>query len=408
MMRSALLAMTVFSGLAVAQGDVSYGETHRLKVSVEGTLRKVGFFLPRGIGKRDVVPIVVAIPDGSGSSGKAFKEIGQFEQMAYEHHFAVLSVDVATSSNEGWHPKDAIAMERDVEAVVSALDAAKKKAKELGITLDPSATAVRGHSGACYLALWIGVRRPDLFFVVSLNGFPKWYPEFLEFKGERNPNQRIHVYRGERDHVRVRRETDKAIEAIKAAGYVRMETADVKAMAHESRPDVFVKWYGSLLKSTAKARKDAARISAEAEKLAAALKAGKAGTIGKIVKLAEKEKKSGFGKSAAALLAQVQSAAEARVQAADDLAANNQFMEAADAYKKIGKEFNGLEIAKSARTTRKKLMKSDDYKAMELLIKARAYRKKGNEEKASAILVQITEKYPETIAAEQAEQMLKG
>jgi len=408
MIRITLLLLTILSALAHGQTEASYGQTHRLRVSVEGTKRKVGFFVPKGLRKRAVVPLVIALPDGSGASGKAFKELGQFEQMAYEGRFAVLSVDITTSSSEGWHPKDAIAMERDADAVVAALDAAKKKAAELGFSIDPSATAVRGHSGACYLAIWIGTRRPDLFFVIALNGVPKWFPEFLAFDGEKNTKQRIHVYRGERDHVRVRRETDKTIEELKKAGYTRIETDDIKGMAHETRPQVFVKWYSALLKKTAKPRKDAAKIALEAAKLDEAFKAGKPGTFGKIVKLSEKEKKAGFGSSAAVLLAKCNKQADAALKVIEDQAAENQLIEAAAAYKAFTKKYNGLPVAKTAKSMRKQLMKSDDFKAMEMFEKARALKEKGKNEKADAILVQITEKYPETVAAEKAESLLQG
>jgi len=180
-MRSALWSLALLAGAASAQTNASYGETHRLKVDVEGSLRKVGLFLPKNVGKDAYIPLVVALPDGSAAGGKAFKEIGQYGQMAYEHRFAVLSVDISTSSTEGWHPKDSIAMERDVEAVMEAIEAAKVKAKEFGIRFDTSVTALRGHSGACYLALYLGLRRPDTFLVIGLNGVPKWFPEFLEF-----------------------------------------------------------------------------------------------------------------------------------------------------------------------------------------------------------------------------------
>lgn len=408
MIRITLLALTLLSALAHGQTEASYGQTHRLRVSVEGTKRKVGFFVPKGLRKRAVVPLVIALPDGSGASGKAFKELGQFERMAFEGRFAVLSVDITTSSSEGWHPKDAIAMERDAEAVLAALDAAKKRAAELGFSIDPSAIAVRGHSGACYLAIWIGTRRPDLFFVIALNGVPKWFPDFLAFEGEKDTKQRIHIYRGERDHVRVRRETDKTIEELKKAGYTRIETDDIKGMAHETKPEVFVKWYSALLKKTAKPRKDAAKIAVEVGKLEEALKAGKPGTFGKIVKLTEKEKKAGFGSTAATLLAACNKQAETALKAIEDQAAENKLIEAAAAYKAFTKKYNGLATAKTAKTLRSKLIKSDDYKAMELFEKARALKEKGQDEKADVILVQITEKYPETVAAEKAEALLKG
>jgi len=326
--------------------------------------------------------------------------------MAYENRFAVLSVDIQTSSTEGWHPKDSIAMERDVEAVIAAIAAAKKKAKELGIRLDTSVCAIRGHSGACYLALYAGLRRPDLFLVIALNGVPKWFPGFLEFEGKRDHDQRIHVYRGERDHARVRRETDKTIEELKKAGYKRIESEDVKGMAHESRPEVFVKWYSKFLRSTAKGRKAAGKIKFEADKLRADWKAGKAGVYGKMVKLVEKERKAGFGTAANKLLAEASAAADAAMKQVQDLLADNEFLQAAEALKKIGKDYRGLPITKQARGMRSKLIKGDEYKAAEMLTKALELQEKGKDEQADALLVKITEKYKETVAGERAEQLL--
>ena len=408
MIRITLLAVGLLTTFAHAQTEANYGQTHRLRIQVEGSRRKVGFFVPKGLKKRAVIPVLIALPDGFNASGKAFKELGQFERMAFEGRFGVLSVDITTSDQDGWHPKDAIAMERDVEAVVSALDAAKKKAAELGFGIDPSAIVVRGHSGACNLAIWVGIRRPDLFFAVGLNGVPQWRPEFLEFESAKNTRQRIHIYRGERDGAQVRRGTDKTIEALKKAGYTRVESEVVKGMAHESKPEVFVKWYSKLLKSTAKPRKDAAKIAAEAAKLDEARKAGKPGTYGKIVKLVEKEKKAGFGSSATTLLALCNKNAEEALKKVEDMAADHQLIEAATAFKAVSKKYNGLAVAKTAKSMRSKLIKSKGYKAMEMFEKARALRAKGKKEKADAILVQITEKYPETVAAERAEALLAG
>jgi len=399
-------SVLLLAGAASAQTNASYGETHRLKVRVEGETRKVGMFVPKNLGKKAYIPLVIALPDGSGARGKAFKEIGQYEQMAYEHRFAVVSVDITTSNTEGWHPNDAIQMERDVEAVVQAVAAAEKKAKELGFAIDMSVSAIRGHSGACYLALYAGLRRPDLFLVVAVNGVPKWFPKFLEFDSDRDRDQRIHVYRGERDHARVRRETDKTIEELKKAGYKHIASEDVKGMAHETKPEVFVKWYAAFLKGTAKGRKAAGKINAEADKLRADWKAGKAGVFGKMVKLAEKERKAGFGKAATKLLDDANLEAAAALKKAEDLAADSQFLPAAEAFKAIEKDYRGLPVAKDARTKRSTLIKGDEYKAAEMLAEALALQEAGKDEKADALLVKITDKYKETVAGERAEQLL--
>ncbi|MHC4451961.1 MAG: hypothetical protein ACYS0E_17785, partial [Planctomycetota bacterium] len=128
MIRLALLLLLSLTPTLRAQ-DASYGETHRLKVDIDGTNRKVGFFVPRNLAKNESLPLLVALPDGGNSRGKAFRETGQFEQMAYESRFAVVSVDITTSSMEGWHPNDTVAMERDVEAVMLAIKEATAKAK---------------------------------------------------------------------------------------------------------------------------------------------------------------------------------------------------------------------------------------------------------------------------------------
>ena len=399
MIRMLLGSVLLLACSAAAQTNASYGETHRLKVTVEGERRKVGFFLPKNLGKKAFIPVVVALPDGSGSGGKAFKELGQWELFAFENRFAVLSVDILTSNSEGWHPNDAIQMERDVKAVTEAMRAAEKKAAELGVGLDLSISAIRGHSGACYLALFAGLRHPDMFVVVALNGVPNWFPSFLEFEGEKELGQRIHVYRGESDFASVRKGTDTAIAELKKTGYKFISTEEVKGMRHETRPEVFVKWYAALLRSTAKGRKAAGKIRADADNLRADWKAGKAGVYGKMVKLVEKERKAGFGKAAARLLADASADAAKALKEADDMVADNQFLQAAEALKLIEKNFRGLPAAKTARDHRSKLVKGKEYKAAEMLAEALALQEKGKDEQADAILVKITEKYKETVAA---------
>jgi predicted esterase len=386
----------------------SYGETHRLRVDIDGTNRKVAFFVPRNIGKGEALPMLVALPDGSNASGLAFKEVGQFEQMGYEKRFCVVSVDITTSGMDGWHPNDAVAMERDIEAVMTGIAEAKKKAKELGFRLDLTATTIRGHSGACNLALWAGVRHPETFLAVSLNGVPKYYPEFLNFKGERNKQQIFFIYSGERDVARVKRETEKTVEALRAAGYGRMVVEIVKGMAHEPKPEVFVGWFANMLRETRAPRKEAMKIEAEAEELRGALAKGKTGVYRKIVKLAEREKKAGFGKAATILLAEVTAEAEKQLSKAEDLAAEHEIIEAAALLRKIEKKYNGLPAAKSAKAKRGKLVKSDEYKAAEMLAKARELREKGRKEKAAEILVKLIEKFPDTVSAERAQALLDG
>lgn len=401
------IASVLLLATAAFAQDASYGETYRLKVDVDGTPRKVGFFVPKNIGKRDMRPLVVALPDGANARGKAFRETGQFEQMAYEHRFAIVSVDITSSSMEGWHPNDAVAMERDTEAILSAVKAAKEKAKELGFSIDPTATAIRGHSGACFAALHVGVRNPDVFWVIALNGVPKWYPEFLKMDSKPDPQQWIHVYSGASDNGRVKRETKTTVEKLKEAGYPQITVETIKGMKHEPKPEIFVQWYAISLKRTAKGRKEAGKIAGEAEKLKTDLEKGKGGVIRKIAKLAEKEKKAGFGTAAQELLAGLEKEAAAAFAKAEDEAANHNVIEAAAALRDIEKKYAGLAIAKQAKSMRSKIQKSDEFKAAEMLAKGREMIEKGQRDKGVDVLVKLTEKFPETVAAERAKNLIE-
>jgi TolA-binding protein len=67
-----------------------------------------------------------------------------------------------------------------------------------------------------------------------------------------------------------------------------------------------------------------------------------------------------------------------------------------------------LDISKQARARRAKLIKTDEYKARELLAKARAYLEKDKKDKAHDVLDKIVTKYPKTVAAEKAQAMLES
>jgi len=403
-----LFALAPFLSSVAAAQDAAYGETHRLKVDITGDSRKVGFFVPKNIAKNEALPLVIALPDGGNARGKAFRETGQFEQMAYEKRFAVVSVDINSCSQEGWHPSDQVTIERDMEAVIASIAVAKQKAEELGFALDLTATALRGHSGATYLTLWAGLRNPGRFLVISINGVPKFFPEFLKFDTAKDLNQIFQVYSGERDDPRVKRETEKTIEELKKAGYRALEVEVVKGMGHESKPEVFVDWYAEKLKKTAKARKEAQKIAGEAVELREMLQAGRSGVYRKIAKLAEKEKKAGFGSAATELYDEVVKESAAALKKTEDLAADNQLAEAAESFKEIEQKYAGLPASKSAKELRSKLLKSDEYKAYEMLVKAQEHLDAGRKEKGNAILVEVIEKFPETIAAEKAKALLQG
>ena len=140
-MRRTLLALACLGAPLLAQ---EYGEDHRLKVDISGgETRKVGFFVPKGLKKNQAVPLVVAVP---GDEGKAVLELGQWQQMGFEHGFAVVSVDIQTASR-GWLPSEQIEMQRDAEAVTKAVEAAREKAKETGVALDDTAFVITGYSG---------------------------------------------------------------------------------------------------------------------------------------------------------------------------------------------------------------------------------------------------------------------
>jgi FimV-like protein len=54
------------------------------------------------------------------------------------------------------------------------------------------------------------------------------------------------------------------------------------------------------------------------------------------------------------------------------------------------------------------LIRSPAYKAFEMLAKAKEYIADGNRDKAIPILEKVVDKYPDTVAAEEATHLLKG
>ena len=82
-------------------------------------------------------------------------------------------------------------------------------------------------------------------------------------------------------------------------------------------------------------------------------------------------------------------------------------IDAAAAYKELERNYSPLQLSKDARKKRSAIIKSDGYKAEELLVKARKLIDKGQDDKARPILERILEKFPETAAAERAEQLLQ-
>jgi predicted esterase len=393
---------------AVAQTAREYGETKRLKVEVGGEERKVALFIPDGAKKGEVFPLLVALPD---TKGKAFLEIGQWQQPAFEKRFCILSVDIHTSGEQGWHPKEQLEMQRDMEAVTEAMKVAQETAKQASIALDDSATVITGFSGGTYLTLWLGIRRPDLFLAVCGRScvFHKETVEFSQFdKVPPNKAQTIFLYYGEVDHARVKKDCDLAKKALDGAGFTNVSLQVIAGMAHESKPEVFLEWYAKLLKETEKPRKEGHRIKAEVEKLRPEVVAQKPGAYTKLVKLVEQERKVGAQGGAAALLAEVLAEAKKRWDQAANLEAERQFKDAADAFGKIERDFTGLEISKEAREHRLKLLQSDVFRAADLLARAKELIDKGQRDKAVPILEKIVAQYGETPAADEARLLLTG
>jgi poly(3-hydroxybutyrate) depolymerase len=403
-----LAALLLLAAPLFAQTVREYGETIRSKVEVGGEERKTAFFVPDGAKKGEVFPLLVALPH---KDGKAMLEMQEWQQPAHEKRFCVFSVDINTSSNKGWHPKEQLEMQRDMEAVVEGMKAARAEAKAKGITLDESATVLTGHSGGTYLTLWLGLRRPDLFLGVCGRScvFHKETVEFSQFdKVPPNKAMPIFLYCGEVDNPRVKKETELAKKSLDEAGYTKVSLQVVPGMQHESKPEVFLDWFVKILKETEKPRKESVRIRGEVEKIVAEIAAAKPGAYGRLAKLAEQEHKSGAQGGAQALLAEVVAGAKKKMDQAANLEADNQFADAADALGKIEKEYMPLEIAKEARDKRLKIIQGDGFKAAELLAQAKEYIEKGKRDKAIPILEKIVDQYGATPAADEARHLLTG
>jgi predicted esterase len=401
-------ALALLAAPLLAQTAREYGTTLRLKVEVGGEERKVALFIPDGLKKGEVLPLLVALPD---TRGKAFLEIGQWQEPAFSKRFCVFSVDLQTSGEKGWHPSEQLEMQRDAEAVTAGLELARAEAKKAGVELDDAATVLTGWSGGTYLTLWLGIRRPDLFMAVCGRGCV-FFKEEVEFskldKAEPNKAMPIYLYFGELDNPRVKKETELAKKSLDGAGFTNVTLSVIAGMAHESKPEVFLEWYAKILKETEKARKESVKIRAEADKIKAEIGAGKAGAYGRLLKLVEREKKVGAQGGAAALLGTVTAEARKLWELAANLEADNRLVEAAEAFGKIEKDYAPLDVSKEARDKRMKILQGDAFKAEEMLAKAKGLIEKGEREKAVPILEKIIDQYGETPAAEEARHLLSG
>jgi predicted esterase len=400
-----LTLLLLLTGVVAAQ---DYGTNVRLKIPISGDTRKGVLFIPKGLRKNEVLPLLVAIPD---TRGKAFLEVGQWQQPAYDMRFAVFSVDVTTSLAKGWHPSEQLDMNRDMEAVTEGIKVCLKEAEQVGATIDTTATVMTGHSGGTYLTLWLGLRRPDLFLGICGRGVV-FFKETVEHtkldKWEPDYQMPIFIYRGELDRSRAMKDTNLAIKLLREKGYKKVTTKVVPNMGHESKPEIFLEWYEKLLKDTARGRKDSLKITEEVKELREDAAKGRYGVYKNLAKLVERERKAGFGHAARTFYAEVAAEAGKLKEQADNLAADNRLAEAADILHKIEKDYYGLPLAKEARDERVKMIRSPAYKAYELLTKAKEMIADGKRDKAIPILEKVVEKYPDTIAAEEANALLKG
>ena len=119
------VALVLLAAPLLGQAERSYGETVRLKIDVGGEERKIALFIPDGAKKGEVFPLLVALPD---TRSKAMLELGQWQQPAYDKRFCVFSVDINTSGEKGWHPKEQLEMQRDMEAVTEGMKVAAARA----------------------------------------------------------------------------------------------------------------------------------------------------------------------------------------------------------------------------------------------------------------------------------------
>jgi len=382
-MARGLLLLLLLVGRAAADG---YCDLERFKIDAAGEQRKAGLYLPKDIGRNEWLPLLVTIPQGDA---KAIREMGQWELAASEGRFAVLSVDIVTGLQKGWLPSEQVSMQNDMEAVENAI----KKAKEFA-PIEDAAIFITGFSGGSYLALWMGLRRPDLFLGVcgrSPLSFkettpPSKYDKYADFTP--NPNQHIYLYTGKGDITRAPKEARSLIEK-------------VEKMDHVSNPDLCIEWMNGILKQSAKARKARRKIAADVEKLKAKWAKGRP-SYSPLKKLVEKEQKVGIQGAAHALLAEVMKEANELVAKAKALEDDANLVKAAEFYKVIEKTFAPLPVSKQARASRSRIVKSDAYKADQIYISAMKAREAGNEEKAIELLTKVADGFPDTPAGKKA------
>lgn len=352
MSRSAMRALLCLLALPLARvAAQEYGETIRGKVDIDGEPRKYALFVPKDVKKGETLPLVVAVP---GTDQAAFQEIGEWELDAYKNRFCVLSIDCVTNTSKGWHPSEAIPMDKDRRAVVESLAASRKSAP-----IDETAIVITGWSGGTYLTLFAGIRHPELFLAVCARSVV-FFPEVGRIgKTERvtpNLDQPVFLCRGELDVSRSAKETENAANVLKEGGFRAVTFRVIPKMTHESKREVFLEWFLKLLKETEKARKSVKGIRKEVAALSEDLKKGlKAGFCTKLQAILDQEKKLGVDAGGKELLATVLVDAQKLWEVAATHEADGRTAEAAAAYKKIEETYRPLEIAKRAAQARAKL-----------------------------------------------------
>ncbi len=381
---------------AWAQNDA---QTDRFKVEVGGESRKGGVLYPKDLRKGEVLPLVVAVHD---TTGKAFTELDQWSVFAIKHRFAVVSVDC--QSPVGWAVSDQLVMQRDMEAVELSIEEAKKT-----LAIDDTAIVIRGHLGGTYLALWMGVRRPDLFLGVCGSSCV-FYKEMALTEKERksiDPNQAIFLYRGELDTPRLIKETEWARDAFQEAGFSRVAYTIVPKTSNVANPDVFAAWYAKLLKETEKGRKTLRKARESIVRLREEIASGpKPTTYRELESLAEQDKKNGTRSGAGELLDGILAKAGDTMKRGRDSEANHHFVEAAQYYKEVADAYAPLAISKEATKERLRIIRSDEYKADEMLQEALRLKESGEGEKSITLLEKLLAQYPATPAATSAKRLV--
>jgi len=387
--------LLVAAAAARAQNDA---ETTRFKVEVAGESRKGGLLYPKDLRRNEELPLVVVIHE----AGKSFLELNEWAVPANKHRFAVVSVDVV--SPEGWAVSDQLVMQRDMEAVALAVDEARKN-----LPIDDTAIVLRGHLGGTYLALWMGIRRPDLFLGVCGSSCV-YYKEMAPSEKERKAldlGQSILLVRGELDTPRVVKETEWARDDFQAAGFTRLTYTVVPKVSNVRNAEAFTEWVVKLFRETEKARKVLRKSRETLVRLRAEIEGGaKPSTYRELEALAAQDRKLGVNSGAGPLLEEVLARAGAVLQRAKAAEDAQHFAEAAELYKSVADAYAPLAVAKEAVKERQRILKSDAYKADELLQEALRLKEAGNDERAVTLLEKLLAQYPTTPAADSARRLV--